>query len=134
VQRVEVRRLTGVLRVPDREETEHDARNGGRVEEGVTELHQQTRAASTDAVEQNSCELIKKLLEMTSWHGNMSSITEASEGDVPGDHQCRMKIELFGGILEAVAGAIEDNPEDGHHDGRQQQDAREHHDEDVLAP
>lgn len=53
MQRVEVRRVRLVLRLPDSQEADDDAWDGAGVEKCVTQLDNQVRAAATDAVEQH---------------------------------------------------------------------------------
>lgn len=46
-----------LLVLPDDQSTDDDARNRAGMEEDVAELHDQMRAASTDSVQQDRCEL-----------------------------------------------------------------------------
>jgi hypothetical protein len=55
VKRIEVRSVGLILRIPDSKKADDNARNGTCMEEHVTKLHNQIRAASANAVEQNGC-------------------------------------------------------------------------------
>jgi hypothetical protein len=45
-----------------------------------------------------------------------------------------MEVEQFGFVFQAVAGFVVDDPENGQDDGSEQENRREYHDENVLAP
>uniref|UniRef100_A0A182TPM8 Uncharacterized protein n=1 Tax=Anopheles melas TaxID=34690 RepID=A0A182TPM8_9DIPT len=97
VQRVEVRNLLLVVRIPDGHEANHYARDRAGVEEGMAQLDDQVRTAATDSVQQDGYN-DKNMYETFGpaiVHGRYrQTLTESGQRDVATDHEHRVQVEL----------------------------------------
>lgn len=64
----------------------------------------------------------------------LAQLTESRKRDVTGNHEGGMEVPQLALVLEAVPRFVVDDPEDGEHDGGEQEDGGDDGDEDVLTP
>ena len=137
MQRVEVRNLLLVVRIPDGHEANHYARDRAGVEEGMAQLDDQVRTAATDSVQQdgyNDKNMYETFGPAIVHRRYRQRLTESGQRDVATDHEHRVQVELQLRVVHVEALPVVDRPEDGQHRGGDQQDRGDDHDQYVLEP